>query len=158
MCYNDVGVKCKAEVKGLSEISAHRPGDHVSGPIDAPLEFDAGAVDTTVTYTSGCLRRSLSRSLRGEQQRPANRAEKEKVNKINTRIEQLDWLSDYGFKNRGVVLGWAIWVRRGRTEALDPAHLDRAAPDHDEGCLAPGAGHSGRREPPEGRPDEPDGH
>ena len=64
MCYNDVGVKCKAEVLGLSETSAHRPGDLVSGPIDTPVEFDAGgtekhAVDTTVTYTSGSAR-SLS--------------------------------------------------------------------------------------------------
>jgi hypothetical protein len=137
MCYNDIGVKCKAEVKGLSENSAHRPGDLVSDLIGTPLEFDAGgtekhAVDTTVTYTSGSAR-SLSRSLRDEQQWPANRAEKEKVSKMNREIEQgkrtglppgyrfipagitsrgvmgesmeklLDWLSDYGVKNRGVL-------------------------------------------------------
>jgi len=36
-----------------------------------------------------------------------------------------------------------------------PGRLDKM---HDGGCLVPGAGHSGRREPPEGRPDEPDGH
>jgi len=89
---NDVGVKCKAEVKKLSEISAYRPGDLLSGLIDMPLEFDAGgtekhAVDTTVTYTSGSAR-SLSRSLRGEQQSPANRAEKEKINKTNKEFEQ----------------------------------------------------------------------
>jgi len=39
MCYNDVCVKCKVEVKGLSEISAHRPGDLVNGLIDTPLEL-----------------------------------------------------------------------------------------------------------------------
>jgi len=63
----------------------------VSGLIDTPLEFDAGgtekhAVDTTVTYTSGSAR-SLSRSLRDEQQWPANRAEKENVSKMNKEIE-----------------------------------------------------------------------
>jgi len=89
MCYNDVGMKCKAEVKGLPENSAPPPAPVtfvVSGLIDrhaSPLEFDAGgtekhAVDTTVTYTSGSAR-SLSRRLRDEQQWPANRAEKEKV-------------------------------------------------------------------------------
>jgi len=92
MSYNDGDVKCKAEVLGLSDISAHRPGDLVSGLIDTPLEFDAvgtekHAVDTTVTYTSG-LARSLSESLRGEQQRPANRAEKEKITVMNKEIEQ----------------------------------------------------------------------
>jgi len=84
-----------------------------------------------VTYISGSAR-SLSRSLRGEQQWPA-KAEKEKVSKMNKEMEQgkrtglppgyrfipagitsrgvmgesmeklLDWLSDYGVKNHGVL-------------------------------------------------------
>ena len=68
----------------------------------------------------------------------------------------LDWLSDYGVKNRSGRGGSA--GQGGAQEALDPAHLDCAAPDHDGGSLVSGAGQSGRRELPEGRPNEPDGH
>ena len=56
-CCGDVGVGSERETPGLSDTSAHRPGDAVTQPMPVPPGYDFGGVhryvvDTTVRYLS----------------------------------------------------------------------------------------------------------
>ena len=88
--FADVGVKGTTETAGLSEISAHRPGDFTSVQMTGPVSFDAGgltryAVDTTVKY---CTATSLQRFLSGHQQMEVTAAEKGKEKKLRREVEE----------------------------------------------------------------------
>jgi hypothetical protein len=53
--FRDIGVKCAAELAGLSAMSAHRPGDMVAEPMTLPERADAGGshqwtMDSTMAY------------------------------------------------------------------------------------------------------------
>jgi hypothetical protein len=76
------------EKTGLSENSAHRPGDFTSDQIAIPTQFNCGgnerqAVDTTVQYATLSW---VQKALTGHQQKGANAAEAKKLTKLNREI------------------------------------------------------------------------
>ena len=135
-CYKDVGVRGNTETPGLSEISAHRPGDFVSERISTPVEFNCGGserhvVDSVIAHTGAY--ESLHASQRGPQKKLVDTVECRKVAKLKTQVANgersplppgyrfvpvgissrgvmgtqceklLEWLADYGAKNRGML-------------------------------------------------------
>lgn len=79
-CMTDVGITSVRELPGLSETSAHRPGDAVSGPGPVPIACDAGGelrwvVDTTVSYLSPSNYHS---AVNGDADAEVTKAENEK--------------------------------------------------------------------------------
>jgi hypothetical protein len=76
--FRDIGVKCAAELAGLSAMSAHWPGDMVAEPMPLPESADAGGshqwtMDRTMAYFNAttALLSSIGGTQRPQPQPPA---------------------------------------------------------------------------------------